>query len=107
MKKITFIFALAVCALCVSSIHSAAQEMVKVYRWYVPSDDVYVISPEGEFTPAEIKERITEPYITTKSKGTGLGLAIVKEIADRHEGTVDVESSLGKGTTFTISFPVV
>jgi signal transduction histidine kinase len=49
---------------------------------------------------------ILEPLFTTKSKGTGLGLAIVDGIIKRHEGTLDVDSKVGAGTTFTIRIPL-
>ncbi len=49
--------------------------------------------------------RVENP--SSKSTGTGLGLAIVKEIVVRHGGTIDVTSTLGKGTTFTICFPTL
>jgi|TARA_B100000315_G_scaffold240344_2_gene260042 PAS domain S-box-containing protein len=48
--------------------------------------------------------RIFDPYFTTKDvgKGTGLGLAVVRSIITEHEGDISVESTLGKGTTFTV-----
>jgi signal transduction histidine kinase len=51
--------------------------------------------------------RIFEPFFTTKSdgRGTGLGLSIVQGIVQRHHGFVDVESSPGGGTTFTVKIP--
>jgi len=54
-----------------------------------------------------IKEQIFDPFFTTKSKdkGAGLGLAICKEIINRYEGRIEVESSVGKGSIFTISIP--
>ena len=49
--------------------------------------------------------RIFDPFFTTKSSGTGLGLAITYGIVHEHEGTIDVESSPGRGTRFLLSFP--
>jgi two-component system NtrC family sensor kinase len=50
---------------------------------------------------------IFQPFFTTKDKGIGLGLAIVSEIVKKHQGTISVESRLGKGTTFTVVFPKI
>ena len=49
-------------------------------------------------------DRIFEPFFSEREKGTGLGLAMVHKIIDLHDGKIFVESSLGKGTTFTLSF---
>lgn len=57
--------------------------------------------------------KIFEPFFTTKgtarkgeTRGTGLGLAICKEIVDHHKGRIEVESVVGKGTTFNIHLPI-
>jgi two-component system NtrC family sensor kinase len=64
------------------------------------------ITDTGQGIPEEDLSRIFEPFYTTKKqKGTGLGLAVTWGIIDNHNGTIDVESELGKGTTFTIRLP--
>lgn len=64
------------------------------------------VSDTGGGVPADDVEKIFEPFYTTKAKGTGLGLAIVFKIIKKHNGTIDVESIEGKGTTFTITLPL-
>ena len=55
--------------------------------------------------PANL-ERIFEYYYTTKDTGTGLGLSIAQRIVHQHRGTLDVESTVGAGTTVTIELPL-
>jgi two-component system sensor histidine kinase HydH len=50
---------------------------------------------------------IFEPFYTTKTKGTGLGLAVVRNIVENHRGAIDVMSTPGKGTTFTVTLPLL
>jgi signal transduction histidine kinase len=65
------------------------------------------ITDSGNGIAPEIKQKIFEPFFTTKpaGEGSGLGLDIVKKIIDKHQGTIDVESEIGK-TTFTVSLPI-
>jgi len=63
------------------------------------------VRDDGPGIPPERTERVFEAYYTTKEKGSGLGLAIVKHNAELYGGTVRVESELGKGAKFTVSFP--
>ena len=65
------------------------------------------ISDTGNGITKEDLSRIFEPFYTTKGqKGTGLGLAVIWGIIDNHNGTINVESELDKGTTFTIHLPI-
>ena len=65
------------------------------------------ISDNGSGISKEDLVRIFEPFYSTKGqKGTGLGLAVIWGIIDNHDGTINVESELGTGTTFTILLPV-
>lgn len=64
------------------------------------------LADNGAGIPPEHLPRLFEPLFTTKMRGLGLGLAISREIIERHGGSINVESSLGEGTTFTIRLPV-
>ncbi|GFE59104.1 nitrogen regulation protein NR(II) [Geobacter sp. AOG1] len=55
--------------------------------------------------PGELP-RIFEPFFTTKAKGTGLGLALCKKITEEHGGSIEVHSTVGQGTTVSITIPV-
>ncbi|HEX3280630.1 MAG TPA: ATP-binding protein [Pyrinomonadaceae bacterium] len=67
------------------------------------------VSDNGAGIPAENVTKIFEPFFTTKEvgKGTGLGLAVCYGILTEHGGSLDVQSTLGVGTTFTISLPAI
>ena len=56
--------------------------------------------------PEDLRDRIFEPYFTTKAGGSGIGLAVTKRAMDLHRGTISVESSPGRGTTMAMSFPI-
>lgn len=62
----------------------------------------------GQGIPPEDLDKLFEPGFTTKSpdEGTGLGLSICKRIMEEHHGKIEVESEVGKGTTFTIYLPL-
>jgi len=66
------------------------------------------LSDTGHGMPEEIRSKVFEPFFTTKDfgKGTGLGLTVVKGIIEEHDGTIDVESAVGKGTTFWVRLPL-
>jgi len=58
----------------------------------------------GVGIPPEKLEKLFEPFFTTKTNGTGLGLALCLSIVERHNGKIRVESEVGKGTSFIVSF---
>jgi two-component system sensor histidine kinase HydH len=68
-------------------------------------DLVIEVEDTGQGIAEESLATVFDPYFTTKSQGTGLGLAVVRKIVEGHGGTVDVASSVGRGTTFTITIP--
>ena len=61
---------------------------------------------EGAGIAPEQREKIFEPFYTTKARGTGLGLAITRRIVEQHHGTITVASEVGKGTTVTVRLPI-
>jgi len=64
------------------------------------------VSDTGGGIPEEQMSRIFEPFYTTKKKGSGLGLMIVQRIVRAHEGRIELESHVGRGTTFRIWLPL-
>ncbi len=63
------------------------------------------ISDTGTGIAPEVQQRIFEPFFTTRATGTGLGLSIVRRIVEGHSGEVEVRSTVGRGTTFTVRLP--
>jgi two-component system, sporulation sensor kinase E len=71
------------------------------------SDGVWVsVADTGGGIPQEQVARIFEPFYTTKKKGSGLGLMIVQRIVRAHGGRIDLDSQIGRGTTFRIWLPL-
>ena len=64
------------------------------------------VADTGPGMPAELTDRIFNPFFTTKPQGSGLGLAVVRKIVDAHEGRIDVTSVVNQGTCFTVTLPV-
>jgi PAS domain S-box-containing protein len=65
------------------------------------------VSDDGVGMDEELRSKCLEPFVTTKGeRGTGLGLALVYGVVQRHEGSIDVESTPGGGTTIRIGFPL-
>lgn len=66
---------------------------------------VLEVRDDGPGMTPEVREKLFAPYFTTKPDGTGLGLSIVERIVSEHEGTIDVDSEPGVGTSFRIWLP--
>jgi two-component system NtrC family sensor kinase len=66
-----------------------------------------VVRDDGCGIAPEILPRLFEPFLTTKEtgRGVGLGLAISRSILERHNGDIEVQSEVGRGTTFTVTLP--
>ncbi len=66
---------------------------------------VVTLADHGPGIPAELRQRVFEPYFTTKQDGTGLGLALVRHTIEAHGGTLTVSETPGGGATFSIVLP--
>ncbi len=78
-------------------------------KTWADTDHVYIdIRDTGSGIPEDHLSKIFDPFFTTKpvGQGTGLGLSIVYGIVERHGGTIRVNSRVGEGTTFHLSFPI-
>jgi signal transduction histidine kinase/ActR/RegA family two-component response regulator len=72
-----------------------------------PAYLIIEVSDNGIGMNEETRKRCLEPFFSTKGKrGTGMGLAMVYGVMERHEGTIEIQSELGKGSTFRLIFPV-
>lgn len=82
---------------------------IRVRTWVDGERACVSIADTGGGIPAHIRERIYDPFFTTKAvgRGTGQGLAIARSvIVDKHQGTLDFESEAGRGTTFVLTIPL-
>jgi two-component system nitrogen regulation sensor histidine kinase NtrY len=71
-----------------------------------PRSVAVTVADNGRGLPVEGRERLTEPYVTTRTKGTGLGLAIVKKIMEDHGGEVRLGDNPGGGAVVALEFPI-
>ncbi|MCJ7423228.1 PAS domain S-box protein [Candidatus Bathyarchaeota archaeon] len=73
----------------------------------ISNDNVeFLFVDTGMGMPKDLIEKLFTPLFTTKAKGMGFGLAICKRIVEAHGGKITVASSIGKGTTFTVTIPI-
>ncbi len=75
--------------------------------WEEDSKVCISVADTGCGIPEEHLEEIFKPLFTTKARGIGLGLTISKDLIDVNKGSIEVESVVGEGTTFTLKLPGV
>lgn len=95
--------------LLINAVQAIEDKGTIMVKTFLQDKEVKVqISDSGRGIPPENLVKIFEPFFTTKDakKGTGLGLSVVYELVRKHGGTVDAQSEVGKGATFTVSFPI-
>lgn len=80
--------------------------ILEIKSYNVDNQLVVQFVDTGEGIPPEEQSRIFDPFYTTKPTGTGLGLSISYQNIKLHNGTIEVDSSPGQGTTFTIKLPI-
>ena len=83
-----------------TSAGSVEQPEVESPKWVTVS-----FTDTGVGIPETDREKVFEPLFTTKAKGIGLGLALTRTLVEGHRGTIEVESDVGKGSTFTVRLP--
>jgi signal transduction histidine kinase len=64
-----------------------------------------LVADTGGGMPPEVLARVFEPFYTTKERGTGLGLAYASRVVAEHGGTIQCDSTPGRGTVFTLRLP--
>lgn len=92
-------------------VENAAQSEPKDARVVVEAQPVEKgvvirVKDRGKGIPPEHREHVFRPFFTTKEQGTGLGLAIVRQVVEEHGGRVELESSPGEGTVFSVFLPL-
>lgn len=95
--------------LLVNAAHAIKTQGVIRLRTGCHEQQVWIeVSDDGAGIAPEIIQRIFDPFFTTKplGKGTGLGLSLAWGIVQRHQGTIEVKSELGRGTTFRVLLPI-
>ncbi len=95
--------------LLVNAAHAIETRGIVTLRSGRDNDHVWVeVEDTGKGIPSENLSRIFDPFFTTKpvGKGTGLGLSVSYNIIEKHHGTIEVKSEVGKGTIFRVTLPI-
>ena len=89
----------------VTNSQQAGAQSIRLASYGADGLAVVTVRDDGSGIARADMDRIWEPAFTTKSAGTGLGMPIVKRVIDDLGGTIDIDSTPGRGTTVTIRFP--
>ena len=84
----------------------AADAQVCLSTCSAPGKVLLVVQDNGPGIPEDLRNRVFEPYVTTKAKGTGLGLAIVKKIVEEHHGKVRIRNVEPHGARIEVELPL-
>jgi two-component system NtrC family sensor kinase len=93
----------------IADVHSDGDGAIKISTAQQGDDAEIRISDNGTGIPAKIRDKIFDPFFTTKEvgKGTGQGLSVCHDVvANKHGGSIRVESTEGEGSTFIIRLPL-
>ncbi len=90
----------------IQALGGSAAGLVRTVVSLVQNNCEIAVSDNGPGMSESVRDRIFEPYFTTKDSGSGIGLAVTKRAMDLHHGNIRVDSAPGTGTTMILSFPV-
>ena len=79
---------------------------VQLHMAQADGEVIITIDDDGRGLPEDGRDRLTEPYVTTRDKGTGLGLAIVKKIIEEHDGLLELSDREPRGARVKMSLPL-
>lgn len=91
----------------IQSVYSDQKPIIQVWLWKDEMAVFLEICDNGSGVPIELADKIFLPNFSTKSQGSGLGLAIAKSGVETAGGNIWFESTLGKGSTFFLKFPII
>ena len=74
-------------------------------KFFSKDNPTLTISDNGEGILPDVLDKIFVPFFTTKTSGSGIGLSLCKQIMTLHEGSINVKSEVGKGSSFILTFP--
>jgi two-component system, NtrC family, sensor histidine kinase HydH len=85
--------------------HSPAEGSIRVHAAPLPNAVEMAVEDRGPGVEAAMRERIFEPFVTTREEGVGLGLAVARRIVEAHRGEIRVEAREGGGARFVVRLP--